>query len=114
MRLALLIGCAFAVTAAAPSAPGIRLDQSVVKKFTNCPATGSAAQVVPNGKYLMTVNDEKTTVCIGAICDGGYGTEFASGFGMSTAFTATDGGAGVPVACLSAGATGDVSFTLAE
>lgn len=115
MRTLLLAAALLAVVAWAdppPSATGVQLDQTVMKRFANCPATGSAAQVVVNGKYFMTINDEKTTVCVGTTCDGGNGTDFGSGFGMAITFFAAD--AGTPVACLSAGATGDLQLTKAK
>jgi hypothetical protein len=79
-----------------------------IKKFTNCATTGSSAQVLANGDYTMTVLDERTTVCFGSVCDGGVGSDFPSGYGQQLRLNGADGG--TPVACLSAGATGDVHF----
>jgi hypothetical protein len=86
----------------------VRLDPTVTKKFANCSATGSAVQVLPDGKYVMTVFDERTTLCLKSGCDGGYGTDYPANFGLHITFAAKDGG--TPVGCLSAGATGDVHF----
>ena len=81
-----------------------------IKKFTNCGAAGSAAQVLVNGTYTMTVLEERTTVCFGALCDAGafVGIDYPSGHGQLLRLNGADGG--TPVACQSSGASGDVHF----
>ncbi len=97
--------------AAPPSAAGVQLNDSVQTRFNNCAAGGSASQTVANGKYLLVVTDETTTVCTGHTCDGGNGARMPDGLVMLMAFNAPDGG--TPVACMSAGAAGDLLFTRA-
>lgn len=87
----------------------VKPEQSGSKKFDNCAATGSSAQVLPNGKYFMTVHDIRTTVCFGSVCDGGVGVDFPAPFGLSVQVKGTADG-GMPVACLSADGGGDVHF----
>lgn len=87
---------------------GVQLDQSVMTRFT-CPAAGSSVQVIPDGKYLLVVTGENTTLCLRTPCDGGYGTVLPMNFGMLERFAAPDGG--TVAACASTGATGALSFT---
>ncbi len=106
MRKLLLVAAATLVVSAAWAQ--VKPDQGGAKKFANCAATGSSAQVLPNGKWYMTVFDSRTTVCFGSICDGGVGVDFPADTAHHLKLQATDGG--TPVACLSFDGGGDVHF----
>lgn len=98
------------VSLALPTSPaGVQLDQTVMRTFSSCPAAGSSVQVIPDGKYLLVVTGENTTLCLRTTCDGGYGTLLPANFAMLESFVAADGG--TVAACASSGTTGVLSFT---
>jgi hypothetical protein len=100
---ALLIGL-LAATALA-----ISLDTSTLFTFTDCASGGSAAQTVTGGRWLVTVNDEATWVCItdsASTCASG-GTKLPSGM----AFLLDVNANGKSISCRSSGSTGDLQFS---
>lgn len=102
LLLALVAGSALAQSA-------ITLVSGSKVEFTDCSGSGSSAQAVPPGKYLMRVTDADTFICIAesaATCASG-GEKFPLGTVLSIYF---GGFANKSVACRSSG-TGDVIFT---
>lgn len=90
-------------------AGGIALDTSRRFEFTDCSSSGSAAQTVTGGQYLLRVTDADTFLCIaesGATCASG-GEKFPVG----TVVLLTVPGASKSVACRSSSSTGDAIFT---
>lgn len=98
--------------AAPPTVTGIWLDPSVEYRFDNCSATGSAAQNLPDGKYVMRTFDERINIVFNTTYDGGASNNhpYPPGFGMVISLFANDGGSVTPVSCQSAGGTGDLYF----
>lgn len=91
---------------------GVTLLPSASYAFINCSATGSAAQTVKAGKYVLTVTDETVALCYAGGCadDGGVsGTRFPAGTVMLLALQVD-----TSISCRSAGATGDVALTKGE
>jgi hypothetical protein len=91
----------------------IPLDPTVQKTFTNCSASGSVAQTIAPGTYLMTVSgDEDVWLCQAASAStcASSGTKFASGFAMRITITTDTTSA----SCRSTNATGDIQFTKAD
>jgi hypothetical protein len=106
----LLALASIAAWAGPPTAVGVWFDHTVKYKFTNCSATGSAVQVVPNGKYVIRVMDEDVNLVYGTTYDGGAtnNTPWPKGSAWIESFYADDGG--TPLSCQSTGATGDVNL----
>lgn len=103
------LGLLAAVLFGAVSFAGIALDQTVTKTFTDCSASGSVAQTVTGGEYLLTVTTEDVWLCLAdsaSTCASG-GTKFPPGFGM----VITIGAGGQSASCRSTNATGDIQFT---
>lgn len=91
-------------------AGGIALDTSRRFEFTDCSSSGSAAQTVTGGQYLLRVTDADVFLCIadsGATCASPNGEKFPSG----TVVLLTVPGPSKSVACRSAASTGDAIFT---
>jgi len=91
-----------------PTATGIWLDPTIHYEFTNASATGSAVQIIPNGKYLLQVSgDEAVNVVYGTTYDGGTLKRYrGKNLAYLESFYAADGGTALAVQ--SAGATGDL------
>lgn len=97
-----------------PTAVGVWLDPSVDYQFENCAATGSAVQSIPNGKYMLRVFDENTTLTFGTGYDGGVlnNRKLPANFAMLMSFyNDTDGGSTTTLGCQSALGTGDLYLT---
>jgi hypothetical protein len=116
MRLRLILvalGLLVAAVAIAgpPTAAGIWLAPEVNYAFENCPAVGSAMQVIPNGKYFVRIADERVNLVYGTTYDGGASNNrpMPPNIGYLESYSAEDGG--TLLACQSAGGTGDVYLT---
>ena len=106
MRKPLLL---LALASAVAFAGGINLDTAKSYDFTDCSASGSAAQTLTVGVYLLTVSDSNTFLCLaatGSTCVTG-GRKLPQGLGMMISIGADQ----VSVSCRSVSATGDLSFT---
>lgn len=93
------------------AAGGVNLDTSTQVTFTDCSSSGSTAQTLAAGDYLMTVHDEAVWLCLAdsnSTCSSG-GVKFAAGYGMKI----TIGAGGKSASCRSSGSTGDIQFTKA-
>ncbi len=92
------------------SADGIALTSTLVT-FTDCSSSGSSAQTVPAGTYLLTVTDEAVWLCQAdsASTCATLGTKLPSG----TVMLYTVGRGGASVSCRSTGSTGDLNLTKA-
>lgn len=100
------------VVAALAAAGPIQLDQATTKTFTDCSASGSAAQTITQGTYLMTVTTEDVWLCLAdssSTCSSG-GTKFPAPFAMQFSV----GSGGISASCRSGSATGDIQFTKAN
>lgn len=107
MRRLALVG--ILLLAVAAMAGGIALDTSRRVEFTDCSSSGSTAQTVTGGQYLLRVTDADTFLCIadsGATCATG-GEKFPVG----TVVLLTVPGTSKSVACRSSSSTGDAIFT---
>lgn len=98
------------LSTAAPAQSAIKLVPNSKVEFTDCSGSGSSAQNVPVGKYLMRVTDADVFICIAdaaAVCSSG-GEKFPIGTVISITVAGNSGNKSI--ACRSAG-TGDVIFT---
>lgn len=97
--------------AAPPTATGVWLNHSVDYQFRNCAATGSAAQVLPNGKYMVRVMENDVVLTFDVTYDGGTvnNRPMPQGLVFLESLFAADGG--TPITCQSADGGGDVYFT---
>lgn len=97
---------------------GIGLDVTRQYSFLNC--SGSAAQTVPGGQYLVTITGEDTWECSSdsaSTCTsgtgGGVGNIGAVRLPLGTVFIQSIGAGGRSVSCFSSGSTGNIVFTRA-
>lgn len=107
MRNLFLLG--IAAVALSAFAQGITLDQTVQFEFVDCAAGGSAAQTVPEGRYLLRVTDADASLCIAdsaSTCAAG-GSKFPSG----SVFLLGVGRGGKSMSCRSSTSTGDILLT---
>lgn len=96
----------------AAAADGINLNPAVIKTFTDCSSSGSSAQTVVGGTYLLTIADENVWLCFtdsGSTCASG-GVKLPSGTVMKISIA----NAGQSVSCRSTSSTGDAQFTSAN
>lgn len=87
----------------------INLQPGTIVTFTDCSSSGSVAQTIAGGSYVVTVTDEDTWLCLAdsaATCASG-GTKFPKG----TAIHLAIGNGGQSAACRSTASTGDIQFT---
>lgn len=87
----------------------IALDQTTTKTFTDCSSSGSVAQTLTAGTYLMTITTEDVWVCQAASAStcASAGTKFGAPFAML--FEVPRGG--LSISCRSSSSTGDLQFT---
>jgi len=95
----------------------IQLQPAVRFEFTDCSATGSAAQTVTDGPYLLRVTGEDTFLCYASTCASG-GEKFPVGTVMNIKICSNGfcAGTGTSMSCRSASSTaaGDVILTRGE
>lgn len=92
-------------------ADGVNLNPAVQKTFTDCSSSGSTAQTVAGGVYLVSAVTETVWVCFAdsaSTCASG-GTILPAG----SLLLISIGNAGQSVSCRSAASTGDLQFTKA-
>jgi hypothetical protein len=96
------------IAGAAPAQ--VALDQATTKTFTDCSSSGSVAQTLTEGTYLMTITTEDVWLCQAASAStcGSGGTKFGAPFAML--FAVPRGG--LSISCRSGSSTGDLQFTL--
>lgn len=87
---------------------GTTLNPNVTLDFANCSSSGSSAQEIKFGEYVMTVTDEDVYLCWAATCASG-GRRFPVGTIFKQTFQANQN-----LSCRSAYSTGDVQFTRAN
>lgn len=87
----------------------ISINPNVTLDFTDCSSSGSSAQLLHGGDYVLTVTDEDVWLCWAATCGSG-GRRWPVGTVINLHF---GGGSGndTQLSCRSAGSTGDANFT---
>jgi predicted RNA-binding Zn-ribbon protein involved in translation (DUF1610 family) len=106
MRIAAMVAVLFA---SAVGWAGIAFNPSVQFSFPNCSSSGSAAQTVTAGDYLLTVDTEKTWLCETASAS----TCASNGVSLPAptvmVFTVPNGGRSI--SCRSSASTGNLQLT---
>jgi hypothetical protein len=74
-------------------------------EFTDCSSSGSAAQTVTSGTYVLRVTTEDVWLCYAATCASG-GEKFPAGWGMHLRVQTT-----TSMSCRSGTSTGDLILT---
>lgn len=88
---------------------GLTLDLTTQYEFVDCASGGSAAQTVPEGRYLLRVTDADST-----LCQADSGSTCASGgarFPVGTVLLLGVGRGGKSMSCRSGTSTGDILLT---
>lgn len=111
MRIAKALALAIALCAGAAVA-GIALSPSSQFTFTACSSSGSAAQNVPAGNYLLSVLNEPVWICQASTCASPNGVVLPAPTLMLYTVTGSPGTTS-SISCRSTGSTGNLQLTQA-